>query len=92
MDEPRRKGTDLNLMHCNIISLLKNKHKIEELIMQAPNRYGIIGVSETKLKDINSLVNIDDYQFIQHDSATRKSGGVGIYIKNGVKFFERFDL
>ena len=81
MDEPRRKGTDFfnanDLMHCNIISLLKNKHKIEELIMQAPNPYGIIGVSETKLKDINSLVNIDDHQFIQHDSATRKSGGVG---------------
>ena len=49
MEETRRKSTDINLMPCNIISLLKNKHTIEELIMQAPNPYGIIGISKTKL-------------------------------------------
>ena len=38
------------------------------------------------------MINIDGYQFLQHDSITRHFGGVGIYIKNRINFLERHDL
>ena len=52
----------------------------------------MIGVRETKLRGMENTINIDGYQFLQHDFLTRHFGGVGIYIKNRINFLKRHHL
>ena len=38
------------------------------------------------------MINIDGYQFLEHDFLTRHFGGVGIYRKKRINFLEKHDL
>ena len=61
------------VLHLNTRSLTKNLDKIEELF-------------ETKLNPQKTInINICNYDFIHNDSPTN-AGGVGLYVKNGLKY------
>ena len=61
-------------MHCNTVSSKAKKVKIEEFLEQVSNLFDVIGLSKTKLRGIENMINIDGYQFLQHDSLTRHFG------------------
>ena len=46
---------------------MAKKVKVEELLKQVFNLFDVIGVSETKLRGIEKMLNINEYQFLQHD-------------------------
>ena len=58
------------------------------------NEFSIIGLSEIKFtqnKEVVSNIEIPNYNFIYQQSFSN-SGGVGIYIKENIKFVRRNDL
>ena len=81
-------------MHFNVRSLLKNKHTLEELIIELHNCPGILAISETKLNDEKLKTNcskLPNYNFIFLNSSTN-AGGVAFYILNTLKYTRREDL
>lgn len=76
----------LNVCHFNVSSLLP---KIDEIrCIFANTNVHIIAASETWLKShhSNAAVNIDGFKFIRNDRVRKRGGGVGIFIKNNLKF------
>ena len=83
---------NLFTLHFNTRSLPKNHDKIEEFLSELNVLPEIISVSETKLNSQStSNVNIAQYDFLHNDSPS-KAGGVGLYVKNNVKYSLRNDL
>ena len=75
------KENNLKIIHMNVRSLVKNKDKIESLLMNMPNPPDIIALTETKLNSsITHLVEITYYTFTLVESKSN-AGGVGMYIK-----------
>ena len=71
----------LKIIHMNVRSLIKNKNKIESLLLNMPIPPDIIAITETKLNSsIAHLVDITNYSFI-HVESKSNAGGVGMYIK-----------
>ena len=80
------------VLHLNTRSLTKNHDKIEELLNELNFFPEIISISETKLNPQKTInINICNYDFIHNDSPTN-AGGVGLYVKNGLKYSMRNDL
>ena len=80
------------VLHLNTRSLTKNHDKIEELLNELNFFPEIISISETKLNPQKTInINICNYDFIHNDSPTN-AGGVGLYVKNGLKYSIRNDL
>ena len=83
---------NLFTLHFNTKSLPKNHDKIEEFLSELNVLPEIISISETKLNSQStSNVNIAQYDYFHNDSPS-KAGGVGLYVKNNVKYSLRNDL
>ena len=82
----------LSLIHCNMRSLTKNLHLLNDLLVTLSKPIDIIAVTETRL-NYNSVDNIDieKYNFFNEDSTTC-AGGVGIYINKSIKATQRTEL
>jgi len=81
----------LFFLHANVTSLNKNTDKLEDLLRLLPTSPHIIAVTETKLKSNNSVsTNIPGYRFVYQNSHTN-SGGVSMYVKQGIFFTVRND-
>ena len=79
-------------MHFNTRSLSKNKNKIDNFLIDIERMPDAITISETKLNANSSLtLNFTNYKFIRYDSVTH-AGGVGLYIKESLRFTLRKDL
>jgi len=80
------------LFHCNIRSLPKNLHILEDTLDSLDHKLNIIGISETKLNEF-SIVNVDikSYHFFHTDSIT-KAGGAALYIAENLKAIPRPDI
>ena len=76
----------------NILASLP-KHIEEIRILLADQCLDILALNETRLHDSvsNQDMHIDNYDLIRFDRS-RKGGGVCIYVKNSLSFFERNDL
>lgn len=83
----------LTIIHCNMRSLTKNKHKLEEILTKMTIQPTFILISETKINVLQAPfnVNIDGYKFYHSDSTTN-AGGVGIYVKDYISITLRNDL
>ena len=81
----------LFFLHANVRSLNKNIDKLEELLHLLPTSPHIITVTETKLKSNNVSSNIPGYRFIYKNSHTN-SGGVDMYMKQGILFTVKNDI
>ena len=73
--------------HLNIASLQKHIHELRTLLSCSEHNFDILCISETRLHDELSIVNveIDGYEFI-HTPTLTQCGGAGMYIKNGIDF------
>ena len=90
-----KKCKGLHFIHLNVRSIL-SKGKFENLKIQIlESEAHIITISETWLVDKcdSKLINIPGYTFIRLDRNwtddgvnTKKGGGLGIYIKNGIDY------
>ena len=69
----------------NSSSVPKHRDEIDNIIKTC--NFDIFGVCETFIKEHTpkSVFSIDDYQFFHKDRNTASKGGVGLYIKNGIK-------
>ena len=75
------------IFHLNIASIQKHIHELRSLLSVSKHNFDIICISETRLHDELSIVNIeiDGYEFI-HKPTLTQCGGVGMYIKCGIEF------
>ena len=83
---------DFFTVHFNTRSLSKNKNKIDDFLIDIERMPDAIAISETKL-NANSFLNLNfiNYKSIRDDSITY-AGGVGLYIKDSLRFNLRKDL
>ena len=83
---------DFFILHFNVRSLPKNINKLDEFLNDFQRMPDAIAISETKLNSNNvSKIKIPNYNFLRSDSSTNV-GGVGLYIKDIIKFSLRNDL
>ena len=86
------KRNEIMVIHFNLRSLPKNKYKIEDFLLQLPNLPHIIAVTETKLNSSNlDQAEVDNYHFEHIDSALN-AGGVGVYVRNDLKYLLKSDI
>ena len=84
---------NLALCHLNIRSLKKNLADFERYLNLLDMRFTIIGVSETWLGDCDCLLyEFNGYNLIEGHRISKRGGGVGIFVKNGICFSKREDL
>ena len=84
-------SNDLTIFHGNIISIEKNLGRVEELFRNCTRMPDIIGISETKLMDVEHAQSLTGYKFEGCPTAT-SAGGVGIYIHEDIGYNVREDL
>ena len=87
------KTNDLVILHVNVRSLNKNLGNLEELICFMHAQPDLIAITETKLNFNSSLdlVKIAGYKFYNRNSLSM-SGGVGLYVKDGLDIIPRNDI
>ena len=84
---------NLALCHLNIRSLKQNLADFERHLNLLDMRFTIIGVSGTWLDDCDCLLNeLNVYDLIEEHRVSKRGGGVGIFVKNGMCFSKREDL
>jgi len=84
----------LKIFHQNVRGLFTNFNLIQNLFSTC-KKIDILTVSETHINgfnDNNDLYQIDGYNFIQRNRKQGKGGGVGIYLRDNLKWKRRFDL
>jgi len=84
-------SNDLSLLHCNIRSLYKNIDKLEEIVSPSSKIPDIIVLLEIRIKETLIVATLPGYNFINENSQTQ-AGGVGVHIKNNLKYLQRHDL
>ena len=73
-------------------SLRKNLCLLNDILVTVKESPSLITISETRLRDSNvNNISIPGYEFISKASKTH-AGGVGMYIKDTLKFIKRPDL
>ena len=83
-----------HLLHLNISSLTFNKEKLHTLLADIHINFNIIGITETRLKTgQNVLNNIDIENFvIEHTITDAGCSGALLYIKEGMTYKIRNDF
>ena len=77
----------------NCISLLGNFGDIVDFNISLNNVFDVICVTETWLNASTAdLVNMQGSTFVGKNRISRKGGGVGIYVKDQIKFKLRTDI
>ena len=89
-------GKGFSVFHSNIRSVQKNIDKLHQLLYDINYAFDFIGITETRIRSKcadNIIVNIDlpGYTFLSQPTQQRV-GGVGVYIKNSLKFHSRDEL
>lgn len=76
----------MNIIYTNAQSLTKNIESFRELINE--KKPHLLCLSETHVTTdiIDNEIKIDEYKCIRCDSNSRHTGGVVMYIKEGIKF------
>ena len=76
-----------SIMHLNIASLQRHIDDLRSFIFGLKHKFDIICISETRLYEDRSLVNIDlnGYKFV-HTPTSARCGGVGMYVKSNLEF------
>ena len=87
-------STHLSILNLNARSLVRNFNDFVAMFSLLPNPLDIICVEETWLNEsLEPLVAMENYSFISKPKMSRKEGGgLGIYVKEGLKYFQRPDL
>ena len=93
MDTLKEKSAQLKIMHLNTQSMVSTFNEFQLGINKY--RFDVITLSETWLKNNPELleyVKIPGYQMEYRNRENMKGGGVGMYIRENIKFSRRRDL
>ena len=86
------KSNDIMVIHFNLRSLPKSRYKIEDFLLQLHNLPHIIAITETKLNSSNlDQAELENYHF-EHIDSVSNAGGVGMYIRNDLKYLLKSDI
>lgn len=87
-------STHLSILNMNARSLVKHIDEYRILLSTFPKLFDLITVEETWLDEsLQSLVAMEQYTFVSKPKLLcKEGGGLGIYIKDGVKYVLRDDL
>ena len=86
------KNNEIMVIHFNLTSMPKNKHKIYNFLLQLLNLPHIIAITETKQKSSNlDQAELENYHFELMDSASN-AGDVGVYVRNYLKYLLKSDI
>ena len=86
-------GNCLSIIHSNVRSLPAHQIEFESLLDYLCYSCSVIGLTETWLTTSNvSLYNFEGYRHIYIIRSGRAGGGVSLFIKSYIPFFERHDL
>ena len=85
---------NLNVLQLNIRSLLSHQHELRlQQLINKNSTVDIVALCETFLtKKVEKLVNIPGYTFYCKNRTDHKGGGVGLFIRNGIRHCTRKDL
>ena len=89
----KEKSAQLKIMHLNTQSMVSTFNEFQLVINKYP--FDVITLSETWLKNNPELleyVKIPVYQMEYRNRENMKGGGVGMYIRENIKFSRRKDL
>ena len=83
-----------SICHHDIRSVKKNLDKLETYLNTLGFPFSIVALSETWLLDTTcTLFNLPGHSsLIEQHRRERTGGGVGLFIKDGIQYFERPDL
>ena len=81
-------------LHFNCRSLPHNFDALTLFLSSLTLKSSVIGLTETWLNENSSLdmFKMTDYAFISNSRESKRGGGVGMYIRNSVKYKRRPDL
>jgi exonuclease III len=81
------------MLHLNTRSIVNKFDSFKELTKSLNIPLDIIGLTETWLNDTNEdLFKLENYDFINMNRSGKNGGGIGIYIKQGIKYKLRADI
>ena len=86
-------GNSFSVIHLNIRIIKKNLDNFLLYLDSLNFPFTVVGLSETWLKDHDSqLYNLPGYSLIENHRIGQNGGGVGIFVKSNVEYYERSDL
>ena len=87
-------NSTFSILNINARSLVRHINEFSAILRDFSVVFDVITVEETWLTDLlKPLVNLDGYTFFtKHRDHSKKGGGIGIYIRDGIDFVERDDL
>ena len=82
-----------SVFHVNLRSVNANLSHLEHYLQLLNFKFPVIGITETWLNDNTcDLFSLPTYSFIERHRQSKSGGGVGLFIKDGIKYQERLDL
>ena len=84
----------MKILNINARSIIKNYNEFAVILQNFEISFDIITMEETWLDDsLTPLVQMDGYSLItKHKKRRKEGGGIGIYVRNDLKYIERSDL
>ena len=80
-------ANNFSMIHINITWLSKHIDELRGLLTVLNHPFDIIGITETRLRDDNSLVNIEiDGYIFKHSPTKTACGRAGMYVKSSYEF------
>lgn len=81
-----------SILHLNIRSLEHNLSNLTDLLNNVDIKFSVIGITETWLRDLVHLVDLNGFNFFHKHRSGRVGGGVGLYLSNNFTAKSRDDL
>ena len=86
-------SNNFSLIHANIRSATKNLQAFDQYMENLKANFSIIGLTETwHTNDNVGLYTFDGYHAEYNNRLHRRGGGVALYIKKDVEYYNRGDL
>ena len=82
-----------SLMHINCRSLVCNFKEIMDFTLSLNNIFDVICASETWLNELtDDQIHIAGFTFVGNNRKNKRGGGVGMYVRNELKYKLRSDI
>ena len=92
MTDTRTYSNGLSFLLLNIRSLTRNIDELEIFLSNIPNKFTVVGISETWLQTFEHNCDIKGYNFVHNYRKDKTGGGVGLYLDSTLEFKTRYDL
>ena len=79
-------------LHINSRSLSKNYDAIHSLLDCVNVQFSAIGLTEIWIKDVSPCFIFNNYKFLMNARHNKRGGGVGVLLRDDLKYTQRKDL